>query len=108
MTANDHRDPAATPLLDVRDLKMWFSLRSGFFDKTVGHVKAVDSLSFQIFRGETVGLVGESGCGKTTVGRCIVRAHDPTAGQILYHKARWSTWRHWNAAIFAATGRKSA
>ncbi|MBN1563056.1 MAG: ABC transporter ATP-binding protein, partial [Anaerolineae bacterium] len=77
---------AIAPLLDVRNLKMWFQLRSGFFDRQVGYVKAVDDVSFRIFRGETVGLVGESGCGKTTVGRCIVRAHTPTGGKILYNE----------------------
>ncbi|MBN2304663.1 MAG: ABC transporter ATP-binding protein [Anaerolineae bacterium] len=65
---------------------MWFPLRSGFFDRLAGYVKAVDNVSFRIFGGETVGLVGESGCGKTTVGRCIVRAYQPTGGQILYNE----------------------
>ncbi len=73
-------------LLDVRHLKMWFPKRSGFWGKLVSYVKAVDGVSFQIRQGETLGLVGESGCGKTTIGRCIVRAYQPTGGEILYHQ----------------------
>lgn len=72
-------------LLDVRNLKMWFENRSGFFKRQTEYVRAVDDVSFQIKRGETLGLVGESGCGKTTVGRCITRIYQPTAGQIIYH-----------------------
>jgi peptide/nickel transport system ATP-binding protein len=72
-------------LLDVRSLKMWFPRRSGLFGREVSYVKAVDDVSFQIRQGETLGLVGESGCGKTTVGRCIMRVYEPTAGEILYH-----------------------
>ena len=72
-------------LLEVRDLKKHFPLKGGFWQKVVGHVKAVDGISFTIRKGETVGLVGESGCGKTTTGRLVVRAMRPTAGQILFH-----------------------
>lgn len=71
-------------LLELKDLKMYFPIKKGFFQKTVGYVKAVDGVSFEIQRGETLGLVGESGCGKTTIGRCIVRAYEPTDGHILY------------------------
>ncbi len=71
-------------LLEVNNLKMHFPIMAGFFRRVVGHVKAVDDISFAIQRGETLGLVGESGCGKTTAGRCILRAYDPTSGQILY------------------------
>ncbi len=85
MTENTRPNTSTTPLLDIRGLKMWFPHRSGFFDQHVRYVKAVDDVSFRISHGETVGLVGESGCGKTTVGRCIVRAYVPTSGQILYH-----------------------
>ncbi|MDA0991591.1 MAG: ATP-binding cassette domain-containing protein [Verrucomicrobia bacterium] len=63
---------------------MHFPIRKGLFRRTVGHVKAVDGVSLDIFKGETVALVGESGCGKTTVGRCMVRLLDPTAGTITY------------------------
>jgi len=72
-------------LLEVRNLKMWFAKRSGFMGRDVSYVKAVDDVNFYIQRGETLGLVGESGCGKTTIGRCIVRAYQPTAGEILYY-----------------------
>jgi peptide/nickel transport system ATP-binding protein len=72
------------PLLQVKDLKMHFPIRKGFFSKVVDHVKAVDGVSFDVYRGQTLGLVGESGCGKTTTGRAIMRLIDPTAGQILF------------------------
>jgi peptide/nickel transport system ATP-binding protein len=72
-------------LLDVRDLKMHFPIRRGFFrSQVIGHVKAVDGVSFRIRQGETLGLVGESGCGKTTTGRLILRAYNPTAGQVWF------------------------
>jgi peptide/nickel transport system ATP-binding protein len=73
-------------LLEVRNLRMWFPYRTGMFGRNTHYIKAVDDVSFYIRRGETLGLVGESGCGKTTVGRCIVRVYEPTAGQIIYHK----------------------
>jgi len=73
-------------LLDVRDLKKYFPIQRGFFRRTVGHVRAVDGVSFTLHQGETLGLVGESGCGKTTTGRVILRAYDPTAGQVLFRK----------------------
>src|SRR4051812_13186867 len=65
-------------LLEVGDLQMYFPLRRGLFSQVTGHVKAVDGVSFDIKRGETLGLVGESGCGKSTIGRCIVRAYQVT------------------------------
>jgi peptide/nickel transport system ATP-binding protein len=71
-------------MLQVKNLKMHFPIRRGFFRRIVGHVKAVDGVNLFIRPGETLGLVGESGCGKTTTGRCIIRAYTPTAGQILY------------------------
>ncbi len=73
-------------LLEVKDLKMHFPITKGFLGRTVGHVRAVDGVSFFVREGETLGLVGESGCGKTTTGRCILRAYDPTGGQILYRR----------------------
>jgi peptide/nickel transport system ATP-binding protein len=74
-------------LLQVNDLKKWFPIRKGFLKRVVGHVRAVDGVTFDIREGETLGLVGESGCGKTTTARCILRAVDPTGGEILYHSA---------------------
>ena len=71
-------------LLEVRDLKKWFPIEKGFWSRTVGHVKAVDGVSFDILPGEVLGLVGESGCGKTTTGRCILRLIEPTSGEVLY------------------------
>lgn len=72
------------PLLEVKNLKKFFPIKRGFLSKTVGHVKAVDGVSFFVREGETLGLVGESGSGKTTTGRMIVRAHDPSAGEIIF------------------------
>ncbi|MBZ0300555.1 MAG: dipeptide ABC transporter ATP-binding protein [Anaerolineae bacterium] len=71
-------------LLTIDNLKMHFPIRKGVLRRIVGAVKAVDDVSFDIMPGETLGLVGESGCGKTTIGRCIVRAYTPTGGHILY------------------------
>src|SRR5690606_38305046 len=73
--------PAPTPLLDVRDLKTWFPVRSGLLQRVTSHVKAVDGVTFTIGRGETLGLVGESGCGKTTVGRSLLRLIPATGGK---------------------------
>jgi len=76
---------AASPLLEVRGLAKHFPVSEGILlSRTVGEVKAVDGVDFAIGRGETLGLVGESGCGKTTTGRCILRLEKPTQGQILY------------------------
>ncbi len=71
-------------LLEVRGLKKYFPIKKGIFSKTVGNVKAVDDVTFTIKRGETLGLVGESGCGKTTVGRSLLRLIEPTGGQIIF------------------------
>ncbi|KLU61315.1 oligopeptide transport ATP-binding protein OppF [Peptococcaceae bacterium CEB3] len=71
-------------LLDVRNLKQYFPVKKGVLQQVVGQVKAVDGVSFRVFPGETLGLVGESGCGKTTAGRSILRLTDPTGGEIIY------------------------
>jgi oligopeptide/dipeptide ABC transporter ATP-binding protein len=73
-------------LLEVKDLKLHFPIYSGLFQRKVGAVKAVDGVSFYLREREVLGLVGESGCGKTTVGRTVLRLYDPTAGEIRYHK----------------------
>jgi peptide/nickel transport system ATP-binding protein len=73
-------------LLEVKGLKKYFPIRKGMLRRVVGQVRAVDDVSFSILEGETLGLVGESGCGKTTTARCIIRAMDPTQGQILFRK----------------------
>jgi peptide/nickel transport system ATP-binding protein len=72
------------PLLEVVDLKKYFPIKRGFFKRVVGYVKAVDNLSLHIMEGETLGLVGESGCGKTTAGRSLLRAIPPTSGKVLF------------------------
>jgi len=71
-------------LLQVEGLKQYFPIRRGFFSRVVANVKAVDDISFTIHEGEILGLVGESGCGKTTTGRTIMRAYEPTAGNMLF------------------------
>jgi peptide/nickel transport system ATP-binding protein len=73
-------------LLEVRNLKKYFPIQKGFFRRTVGHVRAVDGVDLFIREGETLGLVGESGCGKTTTGRLILRAIDPTEGEVWFRQ----------------------
>ena len=74
----------SAPLLEVRNLKKYFPVRSGVFSRISGWVKAVDDVSFVVRRSETLGLVGESGCGKTTVGRSILRLIEPTSGEVRF------------------------
>jgi len=74
----------ATPLLETRDLVKYFPLKSGIFRKIVGFVRAVDRVSFSIPKGRTLGIVGESGCGKTTVARLVLRLIEPSSGEIIF------------------------
>jgi len=75
---------AETSLLQVKNLKKYFPIRGGLFSREVARVHAVDDVSFTIQKGETLGLVGESGCGKSTTGRCILRLIEPTAGEVVF------------------------
>ena len=81
MAENGKRDI----ILKVNDLKMHFPLRQGMLQRRVGTIKAVDGVSFELGEQEVMGLVGESGCGKTTVGRTLLRLYDPTGGEVLFH-----------------------
>jgi oligopeptide/dipeptide ABC transporter ATP-binding protein len=74
------------PVLEVRSLRKHFPIRRGVLGRVANHVKAVDDVSFHIGKGETLSLVGESGCGKTTTSRCILRAIDPTGGEIIFRQ----------------------
>lgn len=76
---------AQKPLIEVKNLCTWYPVKQGLFGKAKNYVKAVDDISFNVFPGETLGLVGESGCGKTTLGRTILRLIEPTSGQIIYN-----------------------
>lgn len=79
------------PILKVKNLSTWFPVRNGLFEKTTDYIKAVDDVSFDIYPGETLGLVGESGCGKTTLGRTILRLIEPTSGQVLFKDRDFAT-----------------
>lgn len=72
-------------LVEIQGLKKYFPIQQGLLRRTVGYVKAVDDVSFTVRRGETLGVVGESGCGKTTMGRCLVKLYEPSAGKVLLH-----------------------
>ena len=89
MTTEELVQSSNDVLLEVKDLKMYFPVTSGIiFQHTVAEVKAVDGVSFTIKKGETLGLVGESGCGKTTTGRCILQLYKPTAGDVMFEGQR--------------------
>jgi peptide/nickel transport system ATP-binding protein len=81
----------ASPLLEISDLSMHFAQRRGFLRRHTGSIRAVNDLSLSVWPGETLGLVGESGCGKTTTGRCIIRTLNPTAGSIIYRREDGTT-----------------
>ena len=85
--AADAEAAEAEVLLEVRNLKKHFPIQRGVFRRTVGHVRAVDGVDFSLRAGETLGLVGESGCGKTTTGRLVLRAVEATEGQVLFRRA---------------------
>src|SRR5450756_2107939 len=84
MAANPISLEAAEPLLSVQGLVKYFALRGGFLQRATNYVKAVDGISFDVRPGETFGLVGESGCGKTTVGRCILRLVARDEGKVIF------------------------
>jgi peptide/nickel transport system ATP-binding protein len=75
---------ASPPLIEVKNLRLWYPSKKNFFNKPLDYTKAVDDISFDVYKGETLGLVGESGCGKTTLGRCLLRLIEPTGGSILF------------------------
>ncbi len=79
------------PILQVNNLSTWFPIRNGIFSKTTDYIKAVDNVSFNVYPGETLGIVGESGCGKTTLGKSIVRLIEPTAGQVIFKNKDFAT-----------------
>jgi peptide/nickel transport system ATP-binding protein len=78
-------DSKQDALVEIKNLKLYFPITRGLFRKKVGDIKAVDDISFDILKHETLGLVGESGCGKTSTGRCILRLYKPTSGQIIFN-----------------------
>jgi peptide/nickel transport system ATP-binding protein len=77
-------DGPGKPLIEVQELRVWYPSKKGFLEKTTNYTKAVDGVSFEVFKGETLGLVGESGCGKTTLGRALLKLIEPDGGRILF------------------------
>ncbi len=85
---------AKQPIIKVENLKMYFPLQKGLLSRTYAYVKAVDDVSFEVTEGETFGLVGESGCGKTTTGKCVIRILHPTEGKIFYNGEDIANFSH--------------
>jgi peptide/nickel transport system ATP-binding protein len=79
-----YADQAESPLVRVKELKVHFPIRRGIFSRVSQYVEAVDGVTFDVYRGQTLGLVGESGCGKTTIGRCLMRLINPTSGTVMF------------------------
>ena len=79
-----YADEAESPLVRVKELKVHFPIRRGIFSRISQYVEAVDGVTFDVYRGQTLGLVGESGCGKTTIGRCLMRLINPTSGTVMF------------------------
>jgi oligopeptide/dipeptide ABC transporter ATP-binding protein len=82
---NKSKQDSSETLLELQDLKKHFPIKAGLLQKTVGHIKAVDGINLKVNKGETLGIVGESGCGKSTVGRTIIRLYEPTDGKIIFN-----------------------
>ena len=92
-------EESKTPLLEVKDLKKWFPAKSSPFSKEKVFIKAVDGVSFTLNAGETLGVVGESGCGKSTMGRSVLRLLEPTNGQVLFEGKDY-TMHNYHVAIY--------
>ena len=90
-TQTEQKQASSNYILEVKGLKKYFPIQKGLMRKTVGYVKAVDDMNFFVREGETLGLVGESGCGKSTAGRSIIRLYEPTAGQVLFKSRTLAT-----------------
>ena len=90
-TQTEQKQSSNSHILEVKGLKKYFPIQKGLMRRTVGYVKAVDDVNFFVREGETLGLVGESGCGKSTAGRSIIRLYEPTAGQVLFKSRTLAT-----------------